>query len=193
MTQYVIIRNNRSGLEKKVSADSFRLMPKSVLKAWTKVGTAKEEKGTTAPMKPTASTYIPDEIVEKRMREDEAARVKADTALITGVAEQPAEQAQEAAPVQEEAQAEAQAQQDAPPAEQRSAPVNTEKADDLAAIPNMGKAAAEALAKAGIITFEQLANADNAVLMKALDDAKLTPKKAQVPNWRSKAKELAAA
>lgn len=187
MTEYVIIRNNRSGLEKKVSAESFRLMPKSVLKAWTKVGTAKEEKGKTAPMKPTASTYIPDEIVEKRMGEDEAARVKADTALITGVAEQPAEQAQE------EAKAEAPAQQDAPPAEQSSAPVSTGKADDLASIPNMGKVAAEALTKAGITTFEQLANADAGVIMKALDDAKLTPKKAQVPNWRSKAKELAAA
>lgn len=188
MTEYVIIRNNRSGLEKKVSIDSFRLMPKSVLKAWTKVGTAKEEKGTTAPMQPTVSTFIPDEIVEKRLGEDEAARVRADTALITGVAEQPAEQ--EAAPVP---QAEAQVQQDAPPAEQSSAPVNTEKADDLASIPNMGKVAAEALAKAGITTFEQLANADAGVIMKALDDAKLSPKKAQVPNWRSKAKELAAA
>lgn len=185
MTEYVIIRNNRSGLEKKVSADSFRLMPKSVLKAWTKVGTAKEEKGKTAPMKPTVSTFIPDEIVEKRLGEDEAARVKADTALITGVAEQPAEQ--EAAP------AEAQVQQDAPPAEQSSAPVNAEKADDIASIPNMGKVAAEALANAGITTFSQLATSDAGVIMKALDDAKLSPKKAQVPNWRSKAKELAAA
>ena len=186
MTEYVIIRNNRSGLEKKVSADSFRLMPKSVLKAWTKVGTAKEEKGKTAPMKPTVSTFIPDEIVEKRLGEDEAARVKADTALITGVEEQ-------AAPAQEEAPAETPAQQDAPPAGQSSAPANTGKADDIASIPNMGKVAAEALANAGITTFSQLATSDAGVIMKALDDAKLSPKKAQVPNWRSKAKELAAA
>ena len=187
MAETVIIRNNQTGQEKRVSATSYRLMPKSVLKVWSKVGTVQEVKTSTKPMTPSAHTFIPDEIVEKRMGEDEAARVKADTALITGVAEQPA------APVQEEAQAEAQAQQDAPPAEQGSAPVNTEKADDIASIPNMGKVAAEALAKAGISTFEQLANADAGVIMKALEDAKLGAKKAQVPNWRSKAKELAAA
>lgn len=188
MAEYVIIRNNRTGHEKRVSAESFRLMPKSVLKTWSKVGSEKAEKGKTTPMKPTASTFIPDEIVEKRMGEDEAARVKADTALITGEAPKPAEQPQPSAPVQEEAPVQ---QAAAPPAEP-SAPVQ-EGADDLASLPNMGKAAAEALAKAGITTYEQLAGADAGAIMKALEAANLAAKKAQVPNWRSKAKQLAQA
>lgn len=202
MGQKVVVRD-KNGVVRSISAIAWDLMRNAkeqgdTRKGFTFVRFAKEgeSKAVSAPSAVAkAMTFIPDEIAHK-------ANAKAEGEMVSGTATQAAQDPE--TPPEDPAKAETPAQSAA--ASQAAlekapaAPVAEEPAlaavydgpkDDLAAIDTIGKAAAEGLNSIGIYTYAQLAAANNGDIFKMLDRIKLTPKKAQVPGWKMKAKERA--
>lgn len=188
----VIIRH-KNGNEKTVTDRAYKIMPASVRKDWAIVG-RKDEAGKPGArpkdMKITAS-FLPEEIAEGVIAKEHAAKDAAIATTMSGEAQGAAAPPPPAAPpVTEAAQAPAGAET-APPAAPQP-PVGGDR-DDLASLPNLGAKCAEALNAAGINTYAQLAAANTAEVNSILDKANFGPKKAQVPQWKSKAGELAKA
>jgi predicted flap endonuclease-1-like 5' DNA nuclease len=207
MGQKVVVRDKK-GVEKSISATAWDLMRSAkeqgdTRKGLTFVRFAKEgeSKAVSAPSAVAkAMTFIPDEIAHK-------ANAKAEGEMVSGTATQAAQEpetppAAPEAPAKSETPAQSAAAAQAAPEKAPAAPVAEEPAlaaaydgpkDDLAAIDTIGKAAAEGLNSIGIYTYAQLAAANNGHIFNMLDRIKLTPKKAQVPGWKMKAKERAIA
>jgi predicted flap endonuclease-1-like 5' DNA nuclease len=174
MSQFVIIRNSRTGAEKRVSAKTWELMPKSQKKEYGVVGKVLDK----AKPEPTArmrseNSFIPPEIEEATREKEHEAKEKAESIMISGEAldEAPAPTANGA---------------EATEANQKEAP----KGDNLTVISGLTAKTAEVLQGIGVTTFKQLASAPKAKLAEALNAANLQAKAAQVPNWQAKATEL---
>lgn len=89
-----------------------------------------------------------------------------------------------ALPATEEQPKEAAAASAKPPAE--------EQADDFSVFTGMGAKVADALRAKGVLTYAQLASAATGDINTILDGIGMAPKKAQVPMWKVKAKEMSA-
>ncbi len=170
----VLVRN-AAGQTRELSPRTWDLMRNSrdrdgnTRKGWTLV-----EEGarvlTTRPVLPSrtgAVPFVPPEIEEaKRLQEEaEAKRV---AAMISGEKQEQA--AKEAAAAAE----------------------GEKPADKLEEISGIGAKVAEALKAKGITTHKALADANPAAINAILDEVGMSPKKAQVPSWKMRAKELAA-
>lgn len=169
----VLVRN-AAGQTRELSPRTWDLMRNSrdrdgnTRKGWTLV-----EEGvrvlTTRPVLPSktgAVPFVPPEIQEaKRLQEEaEAKRV---AAMISGEKEQAAKEAAAAAE-------------------------GEKPSDKLEEISGIGAKVAEALKAKGITTYKALADANPAAINAILDEVGMSPKKAQVPSWKMRAKELAA-
>ena len=143
-----------------------------------------------------SASFIPEEIREKVLTEAHEKEVKAATEMISGVPAQaapkapaaPVAEAQPASPMKPAEQPE-EAKPAEQPDEQAASHAAEEKADDLASLPNMGAKCAEVLASAGIRTFAKL-DTPTPEINAVLEANNFGPKRAQVPQWKSKAKSL---
>lgn len=194
----VVVRNER-GAQKELSEATWNLMKSSkeqgnTRKGWTLVGEKGEVKAPAAARSAGAQAkkehpfvVVPPEIAEAAKKaEDEKLG-----GMIAGTKPQEATPASAPAAAQEDAGAEGEAP--APTAAPPAAQTNEQpKADNLAALPQLGPKAQEALNAAGIYTYAQLAATPANKLNAVLEGAGMGPKKAQVPGWIGKAKDLAA-
>lgn len=170
----VTIQNDK-GVQKQISDASWHLMKSktedgNIRKGWRLVTGASEPErkavsaGAASKGTKPPFTFVPPELEEQVHKQQE----EANKGMISGTAA-------------EEGTADADAQ-----GEQ----AGQEKADNLGIIDGIGPKAVEALNAAGIHTFAQLAAATPPTINAALDKANMAAKKAQVPNWKMKAKEL---
>lgn len=191
-----ITARNERGQTREFSVRAWDLMKNAkdgdsdTRKGWTRIEPS--ARTTTVrpalPSKKGAIPFVPPEIEEaERLKEKaEAERV---AGMISGekvpaAAPAPTEEVKpsEAAPVAEPVGT------DAPPAQQQPAAEVTP--DDLAAIQGIGAKVAAALNAAGVKTYAQLVSAAPSIINDALDSINMGAKKAQVPSWKMKAKEL---
>lgn len=192
---FVLIQNLKTGAEKRVSAKTWDLMRNSKEQGDTRKGYRLVSRSSpTTPgvvVKGDQPTFVPPEILEAE-KKAHAAQEATHAAMVSGVKTDAAENAPvavvEAAPMPEpivEAEA-APAPQEAAPA----APATT--GQDLTKVEGIGPKVAELLNGIGITTYEALAKAPITQINTALDAAGLSPKKAQVPSWKTKAKAMPA-
>lgn len=204
-----IIVANDQGVQRTIAEQAWSLMRShkeqgNTRKGWTYVGpyTGKNGGPTAAPAQGPKVTFVPKEVEEaanaaflaEKQREAEmisgepqavpesksAKSAKSaspdplpDTALKTKASASPAKSAEEPS--------------------KPSAPPYAGPKDDLAAMEGVGKKAAEVLASIGIHTYVQLATSAPGAINKALKEANLGPKVAQVPAWKQAAAKLAKA
>jgi predicted flap endonuclease-1-like 5' DNA nuclease len=184
---FVLIQNIRNGSEKRVSARTWDLMRNSVEQGDVRKGfrlvsrTAPKPPGVV--VKGDQPTFVPPEITEAENKAH-AAKAVQDAALVSGLKVE-AETAP-AAVVEASLVAEAIVEAESAPAPP------TAPGQDLTKVEGIGPKVAELLNAIGITTYKELAAASINAINEALDKASLSPKKAQVPGWKMKAKALAA-
>lgn len=193
MSNFIIIRDAKSGHERRVSKRSYDLLSKTARERLQVVGEAPDQVVPSAVAMDRQNGFLPPEIAEMVRNVQTSSETKAAAEMISGEAistaapeppqkPKPAEAKKPAAPVA------------APPSNGASSAAQAQpQRDDLASLPQMGAKAAEALAAVGITTFKALAEASTATVNKAMEDANLSPKKAQVPGWKQAAAKLAKA
>lgn len=197
MADFVIVRNEK-GQEKRISDATWKLMGNAQNKGNTRKGwTLVEGKRASIPpptkAKDPVATFIPPEI-----QEAENAKHKAEQELAAKMISGEPQDKPAAPAVAEEAPVVADAPVEAPEA---PAPTNenlpqavqapAQKGDKLGTIDGITPKVEAILNRAGITTFKQLAATPLPTINKALDEAGLSPKKALVPTWKTKAKDLA--
>lgn len=197
----MLIIRHKNGLEKRVTDRAYRIMPASLRKSWEvvrrvddggKPGTAGAKDMKLSP------SFLPEEIEEGVASEEHKAKNASEAASMSGepvaatvsaAPQPPAAHPVTSKPEVQAAPAAAAAQ--GVKADGGDEPIAQQRADDLAILPNMGAKAAEALNAGGIRTYEQLAAATTPDLNAMLDKSNLGAKRAQVPQWKSKAADLA--
>lgn len=193
MADFVIVRNEK-GQEKRLSATTWKLMGNAqnsgnTRKGWTLVEGKRASIPPPTKAKDPVATFIPPEIQEAEAKKHEAeqalqAKMISGAPDPKGKPEAPAVEAE--APVVADAPVET-TQEPAPEAVQAPAV----KGDKLGTIDGITPKVEAILNGAGITTFKQLAGTPLPTINKALDEAGLSPKKALVPTWKTKAKDLA--
>lgn len=208
-----VIIENEKGVQKTVSQQSWRLMRSAgqkddnVRKGYRLVGPAGSKKDPKpSPTQPTAPSvpFHPESVLLAAKAAAEENRVKESAMISAEPQKQPvASPAQPEQPVTGDAPV---VTETAPVAETVSAapvevpaPVATPaptaaeapvKSDPLETLEGMGVKAAEILRSIGINTYAQLAAAQTSEINIALDKGGFGPKKAMVPKWKMKAKDL---
>jgi predicted flap endonuclease-1-like 5' DNA nuclease len=155
-------------------------------KGWTLVEGKRASIPPPTKAKDPVATFIPPEIQEAEAKKHQAEQAQ-QAKMISGAPDQ-AVSKPEAPAVAEEAPAAADAQVETAPEVVQAPAV---KGDKLGAIEGITVKVETILNGAGITTFKQLAGTPLPTINKALDEAGLSPKKALVPTWKTKAKDLA--
>jgi predicted flap endonuclease-1-like 5' DNA nuclease len=191
MADFVFVRNEK-GQEKRISATTWKLLGNAQSTGNTRKGwTLMEGKRTSVPpptkAKEVVATFIPPEIQEAEVKKHEAEQALQAKMISAEPQGKPA-----AAAVVAEAPAAAAAPVEAPAAaDHTSAPAPVVGGDKLTAIDGITAKVESVLNAAGLTTYKQMASTPITTINKALDEAGLGPKKALVPTWKTKAKELA--
>ena len=179
-------------------------------KGWTRIDGVRVGATTTVrPILPSqkgksaAVPFVPPEVEEANAKAHEAEQERL-AGMISGE-KRPATAAPAEAPATAEAPAPAPEATTAPagdqpaaeeqPKEAAAAPAqqpSEEQADDFAVFSGMGSKVADAIRAKGIRTYEQLSNALPGDINAILESINMGAKKAQVPSWKMRAKELAA-
>lgn len=191
-----ITARNERGQTREFSVRSWDLMKNAkdgdsdTRKGWTRIEPSARTT-TVRPVLPSKKGAIP--FVPPEIEEAERLKGKAEAERVAGMISGEKVPAAAPAPTEEVKPAEAApvAQQqpaDVLPAQQQPAAEVTP--DDLAAIPGIGAKVAAALNAAGINTYAKLVSATPGIINDALDSINMGAKKAQVPSWKMKAKEL---
>lgn len=185
--QYVTIRNAK-GQTRTITARAWNLMKNAkdgegnTRKGWTKIDAGQKPVPIVTGQRPKgALPFVPPEI-EEAQRQSAIAETERVSAMISGNPTKPSNGS--AKPI-----AQAKAETAEVSAEDAGA---DDKSRAFKGIPGLTAKAEKALGTIGITTFVQLAEANPAEVNKALDAVGLGPKKAQVPNWKMKAKQLVA-
>lgn len=189
---FVTVRDEK-GVEKEWSAEVWRLAASSKERGDTRRGhtLVKGKKGPLEKTSPVvkegvaaAPGFEPEEIAEKVKKVSGGNPTASSTPAAPVVKE--AEQAEEGSqdPAPEEA---VQPKPNADPANSSAAPAS----DDLTRIEGIGPKVVTLLKGIGINSFADLINADPVAINKALDEANMAPKKAQVTKWKMEAQNPA--
>lgn len=192
----ITIENVRTGARKQVSEMTWQLMSNpsnqgDVRKGYRLVhGIA----GAPAPVKKNpAPTFVPPEIEEAARKQAEADR-KREAEMISGVkaSEEVAPATAPASATQETVEAPAPTASAQGPSAKAEGPTGTaSSSEELKGLPGVTAKVLEVLSGIGITTAAQLAKASTADINKALAEANLAAKAAQVPGWKTKAAQLA--
>jgi predicted flap endonuclease-1-like 5' DNA nuclease len=202
-----VIIENEKGVQKTVSQQSWRLMRSAgqkddnVRKGYRLVGPAGSKKDPKpSPTQPTAPSvpFHPESVLlaakaameENRAKESAMISAEPQKQPVASPAPPKPELVEPIAPV-----VEIPAPVEVPPPAPVATPAPTTveapvKSDPLETIEGVGAKAAEILRSIGINTYAQLAAAQTADINIALDKGGFGPKKALVPKWKMKAKEL---
>lgn len=196
MATYVVIENTRTGQQKTVSGDTWRLMANSKEQGDTRKGYRILKGATQADTKAKAKldqvktpTMIPPAIAAAAEAAQEADRL-AQSQMISGAKSEELASAKQQAPAPAATQ-----EQEAAPAVAAPAGEAPEKdlPTELAGLDeSLTPKVAQVLAKAGITTKAHLKAATLPAINKVLDAAGLGAKKAQAAGWKSKAANLKA-
>lgn len=189
----ITIENVRTGARKTVSEMTWKLMSNPSNQGDVRKG-YRLVNGAAAPApaarKTPATTFVPPEIEEAARKKAEADK-KREAEMISGTKateEAAPAPAPAAEPEQPTATEEGQTAIAEGPTANNSGGTGT---DALKAIPGITAKVIEVLGSIGITTPEQLAKANTADINKALSEANLAAKAAQVPGWKTKAAQLA--
>ena len=184
---YVVIENTKTGQQKTVSEETWKLMRNTrdqgdVRKGYRIIKGAPQAQAKAAAKldQVKTPTMIPPAIAAAAQAALEAERA-AESGMISGAPEQEAS----AAPAQAATQEQEAAPAVAAPAEEAPAKDLPTELDGLD--PSLTPKVAQELAKAGISTKAQLKAATLPAINKVLDAAGLGAKKAQAAGWKSKA------
>lgn len=179
----ITIENVRTGARKTVSEMTWKLMSNPSNQGDVRKG-YRLVNGAAAPApaarKTPATTFVPPEIEEAARKKAEADK-KRDSEMISGT-----KATEDAAPATAPAAEPEQATAEGTTAN-NSGRTST---DALKAIPGITAKVIEVLGSIGITTPEQLAKANAADINKALSEANLAAKAAQVPGWKTKAAQF---
>lgn len=192
MADFVIVRNEK-GQEKRLSATTWKLMGNAqhsgnTRKGWTLVEGKRASIPPPTKAKDPVATFIPPEIQEAENKKHEAEQAL-QAKMISGAPDLKGYPKASAAVADE---AEAPVVADAPvEAAQEAVQAPAVKGDKLGTIDGITVKVEAILNGAGITTFKQLAGTPLPTINKALEEAGLSPKKALVPTWKTKAKDLA--
>ena len=177
----ITIENVRTGARKQVSELTWQLMSNPSNQGDVRKGYRLLEgiAGAQAPVKRNpAPTFVPPEIEEAARKKADADRMR-EAEMISGVKSEELESTTAATVVDSKEQAKDEA------SEGPSA-----NSAELKALPGVTAKVLEVLAGIGITTAMQLAKANTADINKALAEANLGAKAAQVPGWKTKAAQL---